>query len=201
MADSSDIRFSPAAERNWQHILKVLQGALPAQGTVLEIASGSGQHVCHFAAALPALRWQPSDPAEDARRSISALTAKRGLDNVRPPLDLNVLEPWPELEVDAIIAANLLHISPPETLPALMRGTAGCLVTGGVLHLYGPFKVDGAFTSEGNATFDGSLKKLDPAWGLRDREVVISTAEEQGLHLSNIVPMPANNFSLLFRRT
>ncbi|MEM8768901.1 MAG: DUF938 domain-containing protein [Pseudomonadota bacterium] len=201
MADSSDIRFSPAAERNWKHILGVLQEAFPTRGTVLEIASGSGQHVCHFAAALPDLLWQPSDPAEDARRSISALTAKQGLTNVRSPLDLDVLAPWPALEVDAVIAANMLHISAPETLPALMEGSANCLVPGGVLHLYGPFKVDGAFTSESNATFDGSLKQLDPTWGLRDRETVIAVAEEQGLQLSNVLPMPANNFSILFRRS
>ena len=200
MTDSSDIRFSPAAERNWRHILAVLEDELPATGTVLEIASGSGQHVCHFAAALPGLVWQPSDPAADARRSIAALTARDKLENIRLPVDLDVLEPWPKLAVDAVLTANLLHISPPAVLPALMQGAAGCLGSGGVLHLYGPYKVDGAFTSESNATFDASLKRLDPSWGIRDREAVIEAAEDAGFAPPAIRPMPANNFSLLFRR-
>ena len=115
------VLHSPAAERNKDPILEILRATLPASGLVLEIASGTGQHVTFFAAALPHVHWQPSDPDPDARASISARIAAEGLANVAAPLDLDLLESWPAMEVDAVITANLLHISEPEVLPALMR--------------------------------------------------------------------------------
>ena len=196
----SEIRYSAPAERNRQFILDVLVPALPASGRVLEIASGTGQHVTYFAAALPHLQWQPSDPDTAARTSIAARTQAEGLGNVAEPLDLDLLATWPPLEVDAIITANLLHISAPEVLPALMQKAGALLPAGGLLHVYGPFKVDGAFTSESNATFDASLRARDPSWGIRDLAAVTAAAEEAGLQSTDVRDMPANNLSLCFRR-
>lgn len=193
------IRYSAAAERNRQFILDVLAPALPDQGRVLEIASGTGQHVTFFAAALPHLYWQPSDPDPDARASISARIAAEGLANVAAPLDLDLLESWPEMEVDAVVTANLLHISEPEVLPALMRMAGELLRAGGLLHIYGPFKVGGRFTSPSNADFDTSLRARNPVWGLRDLETVIDAAQANGFSEPEVRDMPANNLSISFR--
>ena len=196
----SDIRFSAPAERNRQFILDVLAPALPDSGRVLEIASGTGQHVAFFAAALPDLHWQPSDPDAAARLSIAARIHAEGLQNVAPPLDLDLLTDWPDLEVDAIITANLLHISEPGVLPALMEKAGQLLPSGGLLYIYGPFKVDGAFTSESNAEFDASLRARNPGWGIRDLKVVSAEAMAHGFSSPKIRDMPANNLSLSFRR-
>ncbi len=197
----TDIRFSAPAERNRQLILDVLAPALPPSGRVLEIASGTGQHVTYFAAALPELRWQPSDPDPEARASIVARTQADNLENVEAPLDLDLLKPWPDLTVDAIITANLLHISEPEVLPALMEKAAGLLASDGLLHIYGPFKVNDAFTSESNAAFDASLKARNPRWGIRDLEQVAELAAANGFAAPLVRDMPANNFSLTFYRS
>lgn len=196
----SPILFSAPAERNRQRILDVLRAELPDQGEVLEIASGTGQHVTYFAAALPALRWQPSDPDPDARASISARIAAEQLTNVAEPMNLDVLEHWPDIRIDALITANLLHISPPEVLPALMEKAGRLLSRGGILHIYGPFKVEGAFTSPSNAEFDASLRTRNADWGIRDLEAVIGEARTAGFTDPAIREMPANNFSLSFRR-
>ena len=194
------IRFSAPAERNRQFILDVLAPALPDQGSVLEIASGTGQHVTFFAASLPHLHWQPSDPDPAARASITARIRSEALTNVAEPLDLDLLEAWPSIEVDAIITANLLHISEPEVLPALMQMAGERLVADGLLHIYGPVNVAGAFTSPSNAEFDASLRGRNPAWGIRDLETVISTAQAAGFSEPEVRNMPANNLSLSFRR-
>lgn len=195
------IRYSAPAERNRQFILDVLAPALPEQGSVLEIASGTGQHVTFFAAALPHLHWQPSDPDPDARASITARIRSEALTNVADPLDLDLLDAWPSIEVDAIITANLLHISEPEVLPALMQMAGERLPAGGLLHVYGPFKVAGDFTSPGNAEFDASLRGRNRAWGIRDLETVIGTAQAAGFSEPEVRNMPANNLSLSFRRS
>jgi cyclopropane fatty-acyl-phospholipid synthase-like methyltransferase len=195
----TDIRHSAPAERNRQFILDVLTPALPATGRILEIASGTGQHVTFFAAALPHLGWQPSDPDPDARASITARIQSEGLTNVSTPLNLDLLEEWPPLQVDAVITANLLHISEPEVLPALMAKAGGLLNSGALLHIYGPFKVAGAFTSESNAAFDASLKARNPHWGIRDMEAVTAEAIACGFSEPQVLDMPANNFSLSFR--
>ena len=194
------IRYSAPAERNRQFILDVLAPALPATGRVLEIASGTGQHVTFFAAALPDLYWQPSDPDSDARASIAARTEAEALVNIAAPLDLDLLTDWPDLEVDAVITANLLHISEPEVLPALMKKAAQLIPTGGLLHIYGPFNVAGAFTSDSNADFDASLKARNPRWGIRDLEEVAAEAAANHFSAPEVRDMPANNFSLSFRR-
>lgn len=194
----SEILESEYAERNKGPILDVLREALPAAGRVLEIASGTGQHIEFFAQSLPDLQWLPSDPDPRSRASIAARIAKAGLINVDPPLDIDVLAGWSGLFVDAVIVANLLHISPPETLAALCEGAAHCMPPGGVLHIYGPFKRSGAHTSPGNTSFDASLRARNPAWGIRDLERVVSVAAGCGLRNQDIVKMPANNFSLVF---
>lgn len=198
--DQTDIRHAPAADRNREPILAVLREHLPGRGRVLEVASGTGQHVVAFAAALPALSWQPSDPDPAQRASITARIRAAGLSNVAPPLDLDVGGPWPTLEADAVITANLLHVSPPETLPALCAGAAGVLAPGGILHVYGPFNRDGSFTSEGNARFDAALRTENPAWGIRDLEALVAAAAAEGLGLRTVVDMPANNLSVVFER-
>ena len=197
----TDILFSAPAERNRQPILEVLLRVLPEQGHGLEIASGTGQHIVHVAEALPDWQWQPSDPDPEQRRSISGRIAQAGLSNLLPPLDLDVLEPWAVLPVDAIIVANLLHISAPETLPALFEGAEAVLRPGGIMHVYGPFRRNGAQTSDSNAAFEASLRKRNPAWGIRDLERVIQVGAKNGLVNLEVNDMPANNFSLVFERS
>lgn len=191
----------PAAERNKDPILAVLARILPRRGLVLEIASGTGQHVVHFAEALPGLTWQPSDPDADLRRSIAVRVQEAGLANVKPPIDLDVTRlPWPVPSADAVLAINMIHVAPwPATL-ALFEGTKALLAPEGVLFLYGPYRRFGGHTSEGNAKFDLDLRAQDPDWGLRDLEAVAGVAADAGFVLAETVDMPANNFSLVFRR-
>ena len=192
-------RHSPAAERNRGPILAQLQRLLPPRGLALEIASGSGQHAAHFAAALPGWRWQPSDGDAQALASISAWCT--GLDNVLPALLLDVLaNPWPGVpeSIDAVLCANLLHISPWASCTGLMRGAARHLSSKGLLILYGPFLVDGEATAPSNLAFDADLRARDPAWGLRHLSRVVADAEGAGLRLRERVAMPANNLLLVF---
>jgi SAM-dependent methyltransferase len=195
--------FSPAADRNKQPILEVLREALPAHGNALEIASGTGQHVAWFAAALPQWAWQPTDAMPVAMDSISARIAEQGLTNVRPPLVLDVMAPkWlPGTEqFDLIYCANMLHISPWATCAALMQGAARHLAPGGVLVTYGPYLEDGVPTSEGNVTFDQSLRAQDHTWGIRRREDVEQEAARAGLRLRARYAMPANNLLLVWEK-
>lgn len=199
-ASNSPALNSPAAERNKAPILEVLRRVLPGRGTVLEVASGTGQHVVYFAAALPGLRWLPSDPEPAHRASITAHVIRAGLDNVAPPLALDVLEPhWGVGAVDAVVTANLLHIAPRAVLPALCRGSASLLAPGGILFVYGPFKRGGRHTSDGNRRFDATLRAQDPRWGLWDVEAVTEATAAAGLDPAETVEMPANNLSLVFR--
>jgi len=202
MSSSSDARlFSPAAERNREPIAAVLRRILPASGIVLEIASGSGQHVAYFAAALPALSWQPSDPDPDARASIALLAADSGLGNIVSPLALDTTAPsWPVERADAIVAINMIHPSPwPATL-GLLAGAARLLPSGAPLYLYGPYQRDGEELAESNRAFDDYLRQRNPEWGIRRLETVAQVAAEAGLDLAEIVEMPANNLSVVFRR-
>ncbi|MBL8717981.1 MAG: DUF938 domain-containing protein [Myxococcales bacterium] len=192
---------SPAANRNRGPILAVLARVLPSEGTVLEIASGSGQHVVFFADALPALRFVPSDPDPSARDSIEAYRAEAGLANVEAALALDVREtPWPISTCDAVVAINMVHISPWEATLALLDGAAARLPAGGPLVLYGPYRVGGVHTAESNARFDEGLRARDPAWGVRDLEAVLAAAAERGLVESERVAMPANNLTVVLRR-
>jgi len=194
-------RHSAAAERNRAPILAVLERLLPAHGVALEIASGSGQHAAHFAAALPGWQWQPSDGDASALSSIDAWCA--GLANVRPALAFDVMQsPWPGVpeRVDLIFSANMLHISPWSTTAALMQGAARHLAPDGRLVVYGPFVVDGTPTAASNVAFDADLRARDPAWGLRRLADVVREAEAAGLALRERAAMPANNLLLVFAR-
>ena len=174
---------------------------LPERGLVLEIASGTGQHVAHFARALPHLSWQPSDPDPRARTSISAWIAQTELPNILQPLDLDVCrEPWPVSHCDAIVCINMVHISPWTATQALFDGAARILADAGVVYLYGPYSVDGQHTAPSNAAFDASLRAQDPEWGVRDLNSVVDLARQRALELAESVRMPANNLSLVFRK-
>lgn len=194
-------RHAPATERNREPILAILREALPARGTVLEVASGTGEHVIHFARALPGLVWQPSDPDPSALASIRAWAEAAKLPSLRPPLLLDAAAPdWPVAGADAILCINMVHISPWEATVGLMRGAARLLAEGAPLFLYGPYRRAGLPTAPSNEAFDASLKARDPRWGLRELEAVAALAGEYGFALDNVVEMPANNLSLLLRR-
>ncbi|MEX3787540.1 MULTISPECIES: DUF938 domain-containing protein [unclassified Paraburkholderia] len=194
-------QHSPSAERNREPILAVLRDALPARGRVLEIASGTGEHAIWFAGALPGLDWQPSDADEEARESIAAWTAHAGLANVRAPLALDVHQPdWGVDALDAVVCINMIHISPWSAAQALIDGAGRRLVDGGVLYLYGPYRRGGAHTAPSNEAFEQWLKSRNPEWGVRDMEAVVALGDAAGLTCERVVAMPANNFSLVFRK-
>lgn len=192
---------APAAARNRDPILDVLRAVLPRTGTVLEIASGSGEHVLHFARALPGLVFQPSDPNPEARRSIAAWAAESGLANLRPPLALDAAAPsWPVTTADAVLCINMIHISPWAATEGLMRGAAVILPPNGPLYLYGPYRRAGVATAPSNEAFDRDLRGRNPAWGLRELGTVAALAEHAGFSPPAITEMPANNLSVVFRR-
>ena len=193
-------RHAPATERNRDAIVAVLREELPDAGLVLEVASGSGEHVVHFAATFPALDWQPSDPDPAALASIAAWREEAGLANLHPPIRLDAAAPWPIDKADAMLCINMVHISPWRATLGLLCGAGGCLPASGLLYLYGPFVRDDVETAPSNLVFDASLKARDPQWGLRRVEDVIAAADAQGLRFERLVEMPANNVSLLFRR-
>ncbi|MBV1796318.1 DUF938 domain-containing protein [Siccirubricoccus sp. G192] len=193
-------RHAPAALRNRAAILAVLARHLPPRGSVLEVASGTGEHVAHFAAALPGLVFQPSDPDAAARTSIDAWARQAGLPNLRPALALDAAATWPPGLHAAVLCINMIHIAPWAATLGLMRGAAGVLPPGGVLMLYGPYRREGRHTAPSNAEFDRDLRARDPAWGVRDLEAVAAAASAQGFGPPVVEPMPANNLSLVFRR-
>lgn len=193
-------RHAPATERNRDAIVAVLREELPPSGLVLEVASGSGEHAIRFAAAFPALDWQPSDPDSAALVSIAAWREEAGLANLRPPVRLDAAAPWPVERSDAILCINMVHISPWTAALGLLRGAGACLPPGGLLYLYGPYLREGMETAPSNLAFDASLRARDPQWGLRRVEDMIAAADAQGLRFDRLVEMPANNLSLLFRK-
>ena len=190
-----------SAERNRRPILNLLERVLPKTGLVLEIASGSGQHVVHFAQALKGLSWQPTDMDAGCRRSISGWLATAELANVRQPLDLDVRAlPWRVPTLDAIVCLNLIHIAPWSVATALFAGAGLALRETGLLYLYGPYSVQGRHTALSNAAFDSALRAENPEWGVRDLKEVESLAKDQGFDLAETIEMPSNNFSVLFRK-
>ena len=195
-------RFAPATRRNREPILAVLERVLPAGGLVLEIASGSGEHAVSFAGRLPALRFQPSDVDPEALASIDAWRAGAGLANLLPAIRLDVhARPWPLAQrPDAVLCINMVHIAPWSACLALLDGAAACLARAAPLVLYGPYREGGAHTAPSNAAFDASLRERDPAWGVRDLEVVVDEAAARGLALAEVVTMPANNRTVVLRR-
>lgn len=193
-------QHAPATERNREAIRDVLARELPSEGTVLEIAAGSGEHAVFFARAFPGVTWQPSDPDPAARASIAAHAAEAQLPNLAAPLALDVMAaPWPIERADAIVCINMIHISPWEASVALFAGAARILPEGGLLYTYGPYRFDGV-TAPSNIEFEKWLHAKDPRFGVRDLRDLGAAAAKVGLHLRGMVAMPANNHSLLFRR-
>lgn len=194
-------RTAPATQRNREPILEVLRPLLPATGLALEIASGTGEHVIHFARAFPLLRWQPSDPSADARASIAAWVAANGLVNVLPPRDIDAAAPaWPIERADAVLCINMIHISPWEATEGLMRGAGRVLSAGQPLYLYGPYRRAGHPLAPSNAAFDADLRQRDPRWGLRELDDVVACAAGHDLGLDAVIEMPANNLSVILRK-
>jgi SAM-dependent methyltransferase len=196
-------RSAPATLRNRDAILAVLRRHLPAAGTVLEVASGTGEHAIHFAAALPGLSFQPSDPDPAARASTDAWVRAAGLGNIRPTLALDAAaaETWPVERADAVLCINMIHIAPWAAALGLVRGAARLLPPGGPLVLYGPFRRGGTHTAPSNAAFDAGLRAQDPAWGVRDLEAVAAAAAAAGFDPAPVIEaMPANNLTLVLRR-
>jgi SAM-dependent methyltransferase len=201
--DSIALPVSAAADRNMQPILDQLLKLLPAKGKVLEIASGTGQHVVHFAAALPCLLWQPSDPDPASIEVIAARRETAGLPNMLSPLQLDVLASWPvEKEFDAVLCINMIHISPWATTAALFAGAERSLgkAGSGLVVLYGPYRENGEHTSASNADFDHWLKSRDARWGVRDLEAVEASAATAGFARVHLARMPANNLLVAFKR-
>ena len=176
--------FTGSAERNKDPILNLLKRVLPHTGLILEIGSGTGQHVAHFAKALPELTWQPSDPDQESRDSIASWMAHEEPANVRPSLAIDVREETWGIEnrapFDAIVSINMIHIAPWSAALGLLRGAERLLRTGGILFLYGPFMRDG-HTAPSNAAFDASLKARSVEWGVRDLSEICIAAERHGL--------------------
>lgn len=191
----------PAPERNKGPILEVLRGLLASNCEVLEIAAGSGQHAIHFAASEPGWRWLATDPNPEHVSSIAAHAQDSVLPNALSPGRLDVLErPWDVPPVDAVYCANMIHIAPWSCAQALVGEASRVLRRGGLLVLYGPFRLDGAHTSESNASFDASLRSRDPEWGVRDLEAVDALAGASGMEWVERFPMPANNQIVTWRR-
>jgi cyclopropane fatty-acyl-phospholipid synthase-like methyltransferase len=181
--------------------LRVLERFLPAApgARVLEVASGSGEHAVYFAAKLPHLVWQPTDPDPAALASIQAWIDAEGSTNVRPPLRLDATsDAWPIDRADAVVCINMIHIAPWAACLGLLRGAARVLPQRGTLLMYGPYRRAGLHTAPSNARFDDSLRAQDPAWGVRNLDDVVVEARKAGLEHVETVEMPANNLSVVY---
>ena len=195
-------RTAPAAARNREPILQVLRDTLPVSARVLEIASGTGEHAVWFSSALPALTWQPTDRDTEALASIAAWRNKSGLPNLLPPLLLDAAaQTWPVVQADVIVAINMVHIAPWTATQGLIAGAARTLTLGGLLYLYGPFREAGVHTTASNAAFDADLRARDPSWGIRDLDEITELASQHGIKGPERIGMPANNLSVVFRRS
>ncbi|MEX1037025.1 MAG: DUF938 domain-containing protein [Sneathiella sp.] len=202
-------QFAPATERNRTPILSALKVHLPDAGTVLEIASGSGEHAVFFAPEVLPLSWQPSNYDPDQLESVKHWIIHKPSDNLLPPVSLDVTQPvWPVETADynggpitAIFNANMIHISPWRACEGLMAGAGRILPSGGRLFLYGPFKVNGEHTAPSNARFETWLKSMDPEYAVRDIETVRAVAAVNGLQHVAAHPMPANNYFHIFEKS
>ncbi len=195
--------FSPAAQRNKEPIFQVLSPFLPADARVLEIASGTGQHAHHFCLNRPDISWQPSDPDPTSIDSIESYRAASRGTGLKEPARWSVLDPLPAIldsRYDVVVNINMIHISPWEACLALLEHCKIWLATGGILYLYGPYFISGHPTAPSNFDFHRSLQARDPAWGLRELDLVKAEAEARGLRWIKTLDMPANNFSVLFSR-
>ncbi len=194
-------RFAPATERNRDAITAVLADVLPKSGTVLEVASGTGEHIVHFSTVFSDLLWQPSDYDEAGLASIAAWTSESGRTNILRPVRIDAsAATWPITEASAVLCINMVHISPWEAALGLMSGAGRILPAGGMLYLYGPYRETLVPTALSNEIFDESLKSRNPEWGLRSVDDMIFAAEAHGLYLEHRIEMPANNLSLVFRK-
>src|SRR5271170_5329753 len=195
-------QYAPATVRNRDFILDVLRQVLPTRGVILEIASGSGEHVIHFARNLPSLVFQPSDPEPDALLRVAAWVKAANVANVLAPIVLDASQSfWPIASADGIICINMIHISPWDATVGLIRGAAAILPKGSPLYLYGPYKRKGFATAPSNEAFDRNLRDRNPTWGLRDLDAVATIAQSVGFSVPTVTEMPANNLSVVFRRT
>ncbi len=200
-AGPEDEKHAPATLRNRDAIVAVLQDVLPASGTVLEIASGTGEHAVYFGEKFPGLTWQPSDPDPEGCRSIAAWTKRAGVDNVLPPLQLDALAPqWDIAKPAAILCINMVHIAPWEASIGLFGKAALLLDSGSNFYLYGPYFRGDAPTAQGNLDFDRSLKSRNLRWGIREVDDMDALATKNGFTRTDLVEMPANNLSLIYRR-
>ncbi|NPC72528.1 DUF938 domain-containing protein [Corallococcus exiguus] len=194
-------RHAPATERNREPLLAVLREVLPTEGTLLEVASGTGQHAAFFAKAFPGLTWQPTDGDPSSLESIDAWRMEDGLANVLPARLLDASsDAWPVEHADAVLCVNMIHIAPWAACQGLMRGAARVLRQGGRLVLYGPYFVEGKETAPSNLAFDESLRARDPSWGVRELGAVTAEAARHGLQRERVVEMPSNNLTVVFRR-
>lgn len=194
-------RHAPATARNRDPILSILRDTLPPRGLILEVASGTGEHVAHFAASLPDLVWQPSDPDAGARASIAAWAEASGCANIRAPLALDAAaRAWPIAHADAALCINMVHISPWAATLGLLDGAARILPPGAPLILYGPYLRAEVATAASNLAFDADLKARNPTWGLRDLATVTAEADARGFDREAVIEMPANNLTIVFRR-
>ncbi|HHH11214.1 MAG TPA: DUF938 domain-containing protein [Sorangium sp.] len=194
-------RHAPSAARNALPILKLLREVLPQSGTVLEIASGSGQHAAAFAAALAPLRWQPSDIDASALASIGAYQREADLPNLLPPITLDIASAGapPISGISAMVCINMIHISPWRCTEALFAAAQRWLPNGAPLISYGPYRFSGTFTAPSNHTFDAGLRHRNPTWGIRDIDDLRALAQQHQLSPPDIIDMPANNHLLVFR--
>ena len=194
-------RHAPATARNSQPLAEVLARELPASGTVLEIASGSGEHAVFMARRFPALDWQPSDRDAEALASVDAWAAETRLANLRPAIALDAAAPdWPNVSADALLCVNMVHISPWDAAVGLFAGAGRVLGSGAPLVLYGPFVEPDVETAASNHAFDQSLRQRDPAWGLRSTADLDRLAACHGMTRTARCAMPANNLVLVYRR-
>ncbi len=191
--------YSESCERNKAPILEVLQQLLPSSGKILEIGSGTGQHIAYFAPHFPLLQWQPSD-RDEYLPGLTARVEQEGSPNILPPIKLDVLEQWPDGRFDAAYSANTAHIMGWDAVCATFAGLGAHLAPGGLYCLYGPFNQDGGFTAESNREFDRHLRSSDPHMGLRDLEALESLAKRSQMLLQEQFSMPANNQILVFRK-
>jgi SAM-dependent methyltransferase len=200
---SNDGRLaSPSAQRNKEPIAEVLEQVLPQAGLVLEVGSGTGEHTVHFARVMPHLIWQPSERDSDCLRSITAWAAVEAQANVRQPLDLDVTDDqWPIAAADAIVCINMIHIAPWSVTQALLRGASRILPTGGLVCLYGPYRVAGKHTSASNRAFDAQLRAMNAEWGVRELDALSNEARAFNVELERTFEMPANNLIAVFRKS
>ncbi len=191
--------YAEACDENGPHILQVLKARLPAEGELLEIGSGTGQHAVMFAAALPGIIWHTSDQGE-MHEGIQMWLDEAAHPNLRAPIALNVLhDPWPKQQFDAIYSANTAHIMPEEAVEAMFAGVSVALKSGAPFLLYGPFMYDGEHTSESNWRFDRWLRSSEPHRGIRDVAWLKEIATSLGLVLEEDIEMPVNNRILIWR--